>query len=260
MATSKTQQSESDSVFDWSGLSGQTLTTSQGARFKVVRVTAKAVTIRPERGTRDYELSVPRELDRCVGEYFSGQFFPTATDLLRVGVRHERNCYVWGVLKAVLVDKVLGEAKPSSAQGNVQLEAFAGDWRITGMAEFDVGFLSEGDEPAHIELSVLAAGEIHGRYSFGYSNGSITGAVREFGGSGVLLFSFEGTDEMDHVSGAGWARLKSMDALEGEFMRTYGPFAAEKSDKAGQMPERTPVLLTLGDADPLDKTKAVGKG
>jgi len=45
---------------NWQQLKGHQLETITGAYFTVVRVTATNVTIRPQRGSRNYALSIPR--------------------------------------------------------------------------------------------------------------------------------------------------------------------------------------------------------
>ena len=237
---------------DWARLKGKTFTTSKGARFKVKRITAKSVTIQPESSTRSYDLSVPNELDRCIAEYALGRFFPSAADLLQVGVRHERNSYVWGILKAVLIDHVL-ETNPSAPQPKkpTPAKSFAGYWRITSMPNFDDDFLAEGDEPAHLQLNMSKYGEISGQYSFSYSSGMISGESRQFGAETLLIFGFEGNDDTDSVTGAGWATLVASDQMEGEFLNDYSTFTATRSKPPGKVKtRRTPVVGEEGvDAD-----------
>ncbi len=67
---------------DWQQLQGRTFPTTTGARFTVVRVTGKSVTIRPERGTRAYAISTQSELERVLDDYAAGRFFPTPAELL----------------------------------------------------------------------------------------------------------------------------------------------------------------------------------
>src|SRR5581483_3193109 len=93
------------SVIDWNQLRGKTFKTISGAEFFVVNVTRKNVVIRPKHGNRNYELSIPDELERTLNALFTGVFFLSPIELLRVGVRHERNSYVWGILHAVWQDQ-----------------------------------------------------------------------------------------------------------------------------------------------------------
>lgn len=228
---------------DWTGLTDKTFSTSKGARFKVIRVTAKSMTIRPESSSRSYDLSVPNELDRCVAEYAAGRFFPSTTDLLKAGVRPERNSYLWGVLKAVLVDHVLeNTAPPKSVKKTAPRKSFVGYWRITHMPNFDDSFLTEGAEPAYLELSRSKYGDISGHYGFSYSSGAIDGVLREFGGEVLCIFGFDGNDEMDAVTGAGWAKLIEPDKIKGEFLNDYGPFAATRSPSPSKIKARRGTL------------------
>ncbi len=72
---------------------------------------------------------------------------------------------------------------------------------------------------------------IYGRYHLGLSDGNLEGQVREFGGESVLLWSYEGTDEMDPAQGAGWFQLKDREHLIGEFLSVYGRFMAEREQR-----------------------------
>ncbi len=44
----------------------------------------------------------------------------------------------------------------------------------------------------------------------------------------MLLFAYDGNDEMDEVKGAGWLQLKDREHLIGEFVSTYGRLTAER--------------------------------
>lgn len=91
---------------NWRQLEGRQLETTTGAVFTVVRVTAEYVTIRPQRGSRNYALSIPGELERGVAVYAGTLGFPTPADLRYIGIRPILTSYAWGILKAVLVDGI----------------------------------------------------------------------------------------------------------------------------------------------------------
>ena len=211
---------------DWSQLTGHSLLTRTGERFTVVKVTTKGISVRPERARRTYSLSIPRELERLLAEFAAGTFFPSPKDLTRAGARPELCTYTWGILHAVLVDHVMGDVPGISRSKSVRPADFAGQWRIIDMPNFDAEWLTKGDAPAQIELSAIRYGTLYGTYRFSYSQGSIEGSLREFGGETLLLFGFDGADEMDPVSGAGWARLIHPNRLAGEFLNDYGEFSA----------------------------------
>ncbi len=48
---------------NWQQLKDRQLKTATGAYFNVVRVSATHVIVRPQRGTRNYALSIPGELN-----------------------------------------------------------------------------------------------------------------------------------------------------------------------------------------------------
>jgi hypothetical protein len=211
-----------DRPIDWTRLADLSLLTTTGARFTVVRVTARAVTVRPEKGSREYALSIPNELERAVAAYRKGHFFPSPADLQRAGFGSILSSYTWAVLRAVL----FAETQENRGQAAFQEKDLVGMWRITSL-EIDDDYLAEGDEPPSIVFDRMNYGSLSGRYRFGPSGGELTGHLRKFGGEPVLLFDFAGWDEMDEVTGSGWAQLTAPNQLEGEFLNDYGRFVAE---------------------------------
>ena len=67
-----------------------------------------------------------------------------------------------------------------------------------------------------------------GEYEIGLSSGAIDGDLREFGGEPVVVFGYDGVDEMDPSSGGGWLQLLDSGTLEGEFMGALGRFSARR--------------------------------
>lgn len=117
----------------WSELAGRQLQTATGAPFKVVRVTATHVSIRPLSGRRDYALSISRELEPAVAVYATGNL-PKPVDLRRIGVRPVLTSYAWGILKAVLLDRI-GVRTVKRAT----IKDFVGIWDITDVPDMDTG-------------------------------------------------------------------------------------------------------------------------
>ena len=213
---------------DWAVLDGLTLQTTTGAKFKVVRVTATYVTVRPEKGHRDYALSIARELEPAVAVFSEAKRLPIPSDLRLLGVRPILTSYAWGILKAVVVDRI-----GLRTVRRVTLRDFAGVWKITGMSEMGSEYWEDGEsEPAMTIRSGSSLAGVSGEYDIGLSSGSIDGDLREFGGEQVVIFGFEGMDEMDQVSGRGWMRWADQDTLEGEFMGVLGPFTAVRGRPA----------------------------
>ena len=105
-------------------------------------------------------------------------------------------------------------------------KSLPGRWLITSMPDFE-DYLELGTERPVLMLKRSEHGSISGEYSFGLSTGEINGELREFGGEKILLFGYNGSDEMDESHGAGWARLAGPNKLEGEFLG-YGRFEAKR--------------------------------
>ena len=206
---------------DWKQLDGRIFQTTTGARFTVVKVTAKNLLVRPEGGRRNYDLSIHNELERGIEAHAAGHFFPSPSELLGIGVLAVRTSYVWGVLHQLLIQDEL----PMKVDAT-RTKDFVGYWRITELSEFDQDYFDESDEPPYISIHGSAHERVYGDYHFGLSNGHVDGQVHQFGGEAVLLFGYEGSDEMDPVNGAGWAQYQSQDRLVGEFLGVYGKFTA----------------------------------
>ena len=165
--------------------------------------------------------SIHDELERGIEAYVAGHFFPSPSELRGIGVRAVRTSYVWGVLHQLLIQDEL----PMKI-GIPRTKDFVGYWRITELSEFDQSYFDESDELPFISIHTSAHERVYGDYHFGLSHGHWDGQVREFGGEAVLLFGYEGSDEMDSMNGAGWAQYQSQDRLVGEFLGVYGRFTA----------------------------------
>jgi|GEM_PF-1570317 len=220
----------------WTDLLGCQLQTATGAPFTVVRVSATHVAVRPKGGRRDYALSIPRELEPAVGVYAAGNL-PAPTELRHLGVRSVYTSYAWGILKAVVQDRI-----GVRAVARAKLKDFVGTWVITDMA--DMGDDYWADEPGEptLRLEVPRGSEgLWGGYEIGLSSGRIEGDLREFGGEPVVVFGYEGMDEMDPSSGGGWLQLldAARGTLEGEFMGALGRFRAKRK-APGKKPVKKP--------------------
>lgn len=207
---------------DWTELHNKTFHTITGTSFTVINVSRKSVIIRPEHGRRNYDLSISNELERGLDALAAGNFFPSPSELLSIGVRHERNSYVWGVLRAFWQNQLVPR------QAVVASADFAGEWQITALAEMDRSYLDESDEPPFIKIARPQRGAVSGEYHFGLSGGTLDGAVRVFGAEQIFMFGYMGFDEMDEVSSGGWARVNARGELEGEFVNGVGHFTAER--------------------------------
>lgn len=217
---------------NWQQLKGRQLETTTGAYFTVVRVTATHVTIRPQRGSRNYALSIPGELERGVAVYAGAPVFPAPVELRLIGVRPVLTSYAWGVLKAVLVDGI-----GLQTIRKIGLKDFAGLWHFTEMPDLGEAYLKAGLGPPSMQLHAPASKRLWGQYQIGLSVGSLQGNLREFGGEQVVIFGYVGMDEMEPVSGGSWMRLLNADTLEGEFMENVGRFTARR-EQAKSRPRR----------------------
>jgi hypothetical protein len=81
--------------------------------------------------------------------------------------------------------------------------AIAGVWDIVSSEDFDDAYLHLEQAPY---VALRQSGDrVAGEYHIGLQSGSLDGRPRP---DGSVLFSFEGTDEMDEVSGAATATVE----------------------------------------------------
>ena len=117
---------------------------------------------------------------------------------------------------------------------------FAGEWRIVELLEMGDDYMEEGEGKPYVRLKARYEDTVNGEYECGLSNGMIDGAVRSFGGEHIVVFGFEGMDEMDMESGGGWMRLRDDGLLEGEFVNNLGRFVAKKAMSKKRPPAQKP--------------------
>ncbi len=105
---------------------------------------------------------------------------------------------------------------------------FAGEWRIAELLDMSDDYIGEGEGKPYIRLKARYEDIVAGEYECGQANGMIDGAVRSLGGEHIVVFGFDGMDEMDQSNGGGWMRLRDDDLLEGEFVNHLGRFVAKQ--------------------------------
>lgn len=77
-----------------------------------------------------------------------------------------------------------------------------GEWRITTMEQWEQDYV-DAEVKAYIRFDEGGGGE----FQFGYVSGSMDCQFTERDGRPAVEWSWEGNDEMDEVSGRGWAAL-----------------------------------------------------
>ena len=89
---------------------------------------------------------------------------------------------------------------------------FAGKWKVVETMDLVDDYLDLMPDP-HLFIDVKSKNEVTGNYQFGAQDGCISGHFEEDKENPRLIFSFEGSDEMDQVNGLGTAFLESPDTL-----------------------------------------------
>jgi hypothetical protein len=90
---------------------------------------------------------------------------------------------------------------------------FAGKWRVVEAMDLVDDYLGLMPDP-HLLIKVGSRNEVTGNYQFGTQDGCIDGHFEEDKEENLQpIFSFEGSDEMDQVSGFGTVISESNDTL-----------------------------------------------
>ncbi|MGR3317657.1 MAG: hypothetical protein ACUZ8O_04185 [Candidatus Anammoxibacter sp.] len=87
---------------------------------------------------------------------------------------------------------------------------FKGIWHIQEMEMWEADYFNEGVK-AYVKIKSDGMGD----FQFGYVQGQIDGEVFKEESDEKLIFSWEGNDESDLATGAGWLKLKDKNTLEG---------------------------------------------
>jgi hypothetical protein len=103
--------------------------------------------------------------------------------------------------------------------------AYYGSWRIIDMDEWDQDYI-DLVVPGYISFDEKGSGA----FQFGTVEGSLDYRIEPYGASERLEFSWEGSDEMDPVSGRGWAMIK-----EGQL---HGKLYFHEGDNSGFIAEK----------------------
>ncbi len=86
-----------------------------------------------------------------------------------------------------------------------------GKWKIIEMPDFDDEFM-HAEENAYLKISDTGS-----EFKFGYVNGYFhLKQESKLKKGGVIKFYWEGSDEIDEVSGTGWIKIISDKKIEGE--------------------------------------------
>lgn len=87
---------------------------------------------------------------------------------------------------------------------------FAGMWHITEMEMWDEDYFNM-ETQAYVQINPNGMGN----FQFGLVTGQIHGDVTDESGHERFEFTWEGSDELDPVSGSGWLRIAGDDSAEG---------------------------------------------
>ena len=87
---------------------------------------------------------------------------------------------------------------------------FTGTWRIYEMELWDSDYYNM-EVQAYIEIGSNNLGN----FQFGLVSGYLDGYIEDEFGKDIFVFTWEGQDEMDPVTGSGWLKLMDKNAAVG---------------------------------------------
>jgi hypothetical protein len=87
---------------------------------------------------------------------------------------------------------------------------FIGTWHIYAMEMWDADYFN-----MQVQAFIQIRPENLGSFQFGLVSGGLDGQIEHAGGKQRFVFTWEGSDEMDPVTGSGWIQLKREDELLG---------------------------------------------
>jgi hypothetical protein len=111
--------------------------------------------------------------------------------------------------------------------------SFTGTWCVVSSADFDDDYLRMEVEP-YVKLRQVGD-RVDGEYHIGLQTGQIDGRLQ---GENQIIFSFEGSDEMDQVSGAGTATVEG-DRLTFALMYHMGDNFTFECEREGSSADET---------------------
>ena len=106
------------------------------------------------------------------------------------------------------------------------MKSFKGKWKILEMEQWDREYIDFA-EPGFFEFK----GDGTGDFVFGTVSGIMDARYEESGKTKRLEFSWEGTAEMDPVSGRGWFELSGENQLYGRLFIHNGDDSWVKVEK-----------------------------
>ena len=97
------------------------------------------------------------------------------------------------------------------------MEEFVGTWHIYEMEMWDEDYFNM-EVQAYITIDSRGIGD----FQFGLVSGQLAGEIETIGTEERLHFTWDGNDECDPASGAGWVKFIDADHLQGHFLFHMG--------------------------------------
>ena len=105
---------------------------------------------------------------------------------------------------------------------------FVGTWHITAMELWDASYFNM-ERQAFVEVRQ----DNLGSFQFGLVSGELDGYLEGEPPRQRFVFTWDGNDEMDPVSGSGWMRLRGTDEVIGLIKIHHGDRSRFRAQRAG---------------------------
>jgi hypothetical protein len=115
----------------------------------------------------------------------------------------------------------------NSSSNKKSLVKFVGVWHITEMEMWDAEYFNM-ERQAYLEINSNGLGN----FQFGLVTGQLDGEVEMSGNEERFSFTWEGSDELDPVSGSGWISLRGANKIIGKIKFHLGDSSEFRGVKA----------------------------
>lgn len=97
------------------------------------------------------------------------------------------------------------------------MKEYTGTWHMTEMEMWDEEYFN-----MEVQAYIRVGSDGLGYFQFGLVSGQIDGELTSYQGQERFEFTWDGSDELDPVSGSGWLQLVDKNSLEGRIKLHLG--------------------------------------
>ncbi len=107
------------------------------------------------------------------------------------------------------------------------MQQYTGTWHITEMEMWDEEYFN-----MEVQANIRVGSDGLGYFQFGLVSGQIDGELTSYQGRERFDFTWEGSVELDPVSGSGWLQLEEKNSVQGWIKLHLGDSSMLKARRA----------------------------